>query len=53
MNDTDLRRAYGALMESRRSGSATELAPERILEVVEGRGSESDRVATLDAVLAD
>lgn len=53
MNDTELRRAYGALMQGRRSGNTTDLPPERILAVVEGRGSEAERVATLDAVLAD
>ena len=53
MNNTELSRAYAALMVGRRSGSAIELPPERILAVVEGVGSDAERVATLDAVLAN
>ena len=54
MNDTELRRAYDALLKARSSdGAQGQVSLERMLALVEGRGTEAERVATLDAVMAD
>jgi hypothetical protein len=56
-HDTDatLRHRYDALLAAReRSGAAPPAVPlERMLALVEGRGSERERLETLDAVMAD
>ena len=61
MNDTELRRTYAALLDSRRSdttangaaGAQGEVPLEWMLALVEGRGSEAERLATLDLALAN
>lgn len=54
MNDTELRRAYDALLSRRaREEHAAAVPLERIAALVEGRGAEAERLATLDLVLRD
>jgi hypothetical protein len=58
IGDATLRREYDALMRSRADGEQTAgRAPavpvENIVALVEGRGGETERLATLDAVMAD
>ena len=50
--DETLRRMYGALLH-RRSGAGAAPDPDRLLALVEGRGEEAQRLATLDAAMAD
>ena len=53
MNESELRRAYAALLdERRRSAEPPDVALEDIMAAVEGRGSEAQRVATLDSALS-
>jgi hypothetical protein len=53
MNESELRRAYAALLDERRAiADPPGVALEDILAAVEGRGSEAQRVATLDAALS-
>ena len=53
-SDGELRRTYEALLrQSRRPAAAQRVSPERILALVERRGSEAERLATLDAVMSD
>ncbi|AHG88750.1 hypothetical protein J421_1213 [Gemmatirosa kalamazoonensis] len=52
--DDRLRREYDALLRARRTTHAAPAVPlDHILALVEGRGAESERLATLDAVMAD
>lgn len=54
MSDGELRRAYDALLRSRdRDAGMQRVSPERMLALVERRGTEAERLATLDAVMAD
>lgn len=54
MPDSELRRAYDALLRTQGHDSTTpRVSPERMLALVERRGSEAERLATLDAVMAD
>jgi hypothetical protein len=53
MNDTELQSAYGALLDARKAGAQRPVPLERILALVEGRGSEEERIETLDTVMAD
>jgi len=53
-NADEMRRMYDTALRARgsvRAGAAVPL--ERILDLVEGRGGEEERLATLDAVMAD
>jgi len=53
-NADEMRRMYDSALRARgsvRAGAAVSL--ERILDLVEGRGGEEERLATLDAVMAD
>ena len=52
MNDSELRRTYAALLRTRQP-AANAVPLERLLALVEGRGSEEERLATLDHALAD
>ncbi len=56
--DASLRRAYDALLRARAadghsSGAAAPVSLKSILALVEGTGSENERLATLDALMAD
>ncbi len=54
MKDTDLRRAYSALLQTRHDVPESGRVPlEEMLALVERRGSESERLATLDRVMID
>ena len=54
VSDGELRRAYDALLLDReRNGSPQRVSLERILALAERRGSDADRLATLDAVMSD
>jgi hypothetical protein len=52
MNDEQLRRAYKRILDSRTSAVADDqVSPEAMLALVEGRGSEAERLGTLDRVM--
>ena len=51
--DDRLRREYDALLRARRAGAAPAVPLDHIVALVEGRGAEAERLATLDAVMAD
>ncbi len=54
MKDAELRRAYAALLHASPTPSEAGRVPlEEILALVEQRGSESERLVTLDRVMAD
>jgi hypothetical protein len=53
MRDDELRRAYAALMARAPSEDRPAVPLERLLAAVEGRGSEADRIAAIDAAMAD
>ena len=54
LSDDDLRAAYEALLRVQRQDATTQrVSPERMLALVERRGSEAERLATLDAVMSD
>ena len=51
--DDELRRAYDALLRTRRDAAARGAFPlEHIVDLVEGRGADDERLATLDAVMS-
>ena len=52
MNDDVVKAAYQAALHARKSGRGS-VALERIVALVEGEGSEADRLETLDLVMAD
>lgn len=53
-SDGELRRAYDALLRAQHHDETTQrVSPERMLALVERRGSEAERLATLDAVMSD
>lgn len=53
MTDQDLRRLYAALQDDQRSRADAPAVPlENVLAAVEGRGSEEERIATIEAALA-
>lgn len=53
MTEQELRRLYAALQNDRRSGAGAPTVPlENVLAAVEGRGSEEERIATIEAALA-
>ncbi len=54
LTDSELRASYAALLRTRPPTPAGSAVPlDRILALVERRGTEAERVATLDAVMAD
>jgi hypothetical protein len=53
MNDLELRAAYRQILSSPGAEPAPHLPLDKMLALVEGRGSESERLATLDAVMSD
>ncbi|MEP6733254.1 MAG: hypothetical protein ABJE10_21605 [bacterium] len=53
LHDGEMRRAYQALLREREGIRGQAVPLERMRDLVEGRGDEAERLATLDAVMAD
>jgi hypothetical protein len=54
LSDGEMRRTYQALLRQRQGNRSHAMVPlERIVDLVEGRGDDTERLATLDAVMAD
>jgi hypothetical protein len=54
MSDGELRRAYDALLRAHRDDATSQrVSPERLLALVERRGTEAERLATLNVVMSD